>query len=138
MATTTQVCDLTDGLAYLHNQIPSVIHGDIKMVRYLRFATYLSILKGYFKKNVLVNADRRGVLADFGLSKALEEGPTGLTTSDGLKGTLRCYSPELIREQDSSHSLPSDIWAWGCLVLEVRMRWFSLAPLFPSELMSSA
>ncbi|KIO15995.1 hypothetical protein M407DRAFT_34375 [Tulasnella calospora MUT 4182] len=94
------VCDLTDGLAYLHEQTPPVLHGDIKM------------------KNVLVNATRRGMLADFGLSKALEEGPTGLTTSDGLKGTLRCYSPELIRDQDSSQSLPSDIWAWGCLVLE--------------------
>ncbi|KAG8953715.1 Platinum sensitivity protein [Tulasnella sp. 424] len=58
------------------------------------------------------------MLADFGLSKALEDGPTGLTTSGGLKGTLRYYSPELIRDEDSKHSLPSDIWAWGCLVLE--------------------
>ncbi|KAG8909112.1 hypothetical protein FRC01_007127 [Tulasnella sp. 417] len=61
------VCDVTDGLAYLHEQSPPVLHGDIKM------------------KNVLVSATTRGMLADFGLSKALEDGPTGLTTSDGLK-----------------------------------------------------
>ncbi|KAG8970623.1 hypothetical protein FRC05_000559 [Tulasnella sp. 425] len=49
----------------------------------------------------------------------MEEGPTGLTTSEGLKGTLRYYSPELIRDSDACHSLPSDIWAWACLALEV-------------------
>lgn len=60
------------------------------------------------------------MLADFGLSRALEDAPSGLTTSEGLKGTLRYYSPELMNEQDASHSLASDMWAWGCLVMEVR------------------
>lgn len=61
------------------------------------------------------------MLADFGLSKSLEDGPSGLTTSKGLKGTLRYYSPELLKEQeDVSYDLPSDIWAWGCLAVEVR------------------
>ncbi|KIO30968.1 hypothetical protein M407DRAFT_68727, partial [Tulasnella calospora MUT 4182] len=92
--------DVTDGLAYLHQQSPPVLHGDLKM------------------KNVLVSAARRGILADFGLSKALEEGPSGLTTSDGLKGTLRYYSPELIRDANTNRFLSSDIWAWGCLALE--------------------
>ncbi|KAG9026774.1 hypothetical protein FS837_004512 [Tulasnella sp. UAMH 9824] len=95
------VRDLTDGLVYLHQQKPSIRHGDLK------------------PKNVLINAERRAVLADFGLSRALEEAPTGLTTSEGFKGTLRYCSPELIKETDKVHSLASDIWAWACLVLEV-------------------
>ncbi|KAG8912352.1 hypothetical protein FRC00_004703, partial [Tulasnella sp. 408] len=69
--------------------------------------------------NVLVNAERRAILADFGLSKALEEGPTGLTTSEGLKGTIQYFSPELVLDKNMGDSLPSDIWAWACLVLEV-------------------
>lgn len=93
--------DLTDGLAYLHSRTPPVRHGDLK------------------PGNVLITATQRAILADFGLSKALEEGPTGLTTSEGLKGTLRYYSPEIIKEADACHSLPSDIWAWACLVVEV-------------------
>ncbi|KAG8924844.1 hypothetical protein FRC01_010981 [Tulasnella sp. 417] len=97
------VRDLTDGLAYLHKQKPSVCHGDLKT------------------KNVLITADRRAMLADFGLSRVLEDAPTGLTTTEGLKGTLRFYSPELMKGKDASHSLASDIWAWGCLVLEVRI-----------------
>ncbi|KAG8899005.1 hypothetical protein FRC01_010702, partial [Tulasnella sp. 417] len=72
-------------------------------------------------KNVLINGDRRAMLADFGLSRVLEDAPTGLTTTESLKGTLRFYSPELIKGTDASHSLASDIWAWGCLVLEVRI-----------------
>lgn len=58
------------------------------------------------------------MLADFGLSKALDDEPTGPTTSDDLKGTLRYYSPEVMSGSD--RNLASDIWAWGCLVLEVR------------------
>ncbi|KAG9027701.1 hypothetical protein FS837_004190, partial [Tulasnella sp. UAMH 9824] len=95
------VRDSTDGLAYLHRQKPAILHGDLK------------------KGNVLINTERRALLADFGLSKILEEAPSGLTTSKGLKGTLRYFSPEIIKEMDTGHPLASDIWAWACLVLEV-------------------
>lgn len=61
------------------------------------------------------------MLADFGLSKSMETGSTGLTTSKVLMGTLRYYSPELMDDQEgTSRDLPSDIWAWACLALEVR------------------
>ncbi|KAG8911732.1 hypothetical protein FRC00_005925 [Tulasnella sp. 408] len=95
------VRDATDGLAYLHQQKPAILHGDIK------------------KGNVLINVDRRALLADFGLSKVLEEAPSGLTTSQGLKGTLRYFSPEILKGMDTGHPLARDIWAWACLVLEV-------------------
>lgn len=59
------------------------------------------------------------MLADFGISKSLENGPTGLS-SDGRDATLRYCSPELANEKGSAWSeLASDIWAWGCLALEV-------------------
>ncbi|KAG8933272.1 Receptor-interacting serine/threonine-protein kinase 3 [Tulasnella sp. 417] len=53
-----------------------------------------------------------------GKHTTLQEEGTGLTTSTGLKGTLRYYSPELILEAENGHSLQSDIWAFGCLLLE--------------------
>ncbi|KIO28695.1 hypothetical protein M407DRAFT_71521, partial [Tulasnella calospora MUT 4182] len=93
--------DIADGLSYLHTRAPFICHGDLKM------------------GNILVSAQLRAVLADFGLSTILEEEGTGMTTSTGLKGTVRYYSPELILEADVKHSLQSDIWAWGCLILEV-------------------
>lgn len=92
--------DSTDALAYLHAQSPPIRHGDLKT------------------GNILINAEQQAMLADFGLSRALEEGATGLTTSDGVKGTLRYYSPELVSDPPADRGLPSDIWAWACLALE--------------------
>lgn len=69
------VRDLTDGLTYLHGQNPPIRHGDLKT------------------GNVVINAEKRAMLADFGLSEVLMEGPTGLTTSETFKGTLRYCSP---------------------------------------------
>ncbi|KAG8985583.1 hypothetical protein FRB90_004615 [Tulasnella sp. 427] len=94
-----QAKDTADGLAYLHGRSPSVIHGDLK------------------GSNVLVNRDRRAILCDFGLSKALSDVPSGLTTTRTVKGTLRYLSPEVLN--DEKLSVLSDMWAWGCLAFEI-------------------
>ncbi|KAG9027287.1 hypothetical protein FS837_004315 [Tulasnella sp. UAMH 9824] len=94
------VRDLTDGLTYLHTQDVPIRHGDLK------------------PGNVLVNSGRRALLADFGLSKALDTGPTGFTTGNDAKCTVRYSSPEVLREGTVAESLPNDIWSWGCLALE--------------------
>lgn len=69
---------------------------------------------------MLISPAQRAILTDFGLSRAVEEGSTGFTTSEGLKGTLRYLSPELVQDSTIGQSLESDIWAWACLVMEVR------------------
>ncbi|KAG8974104.1 hypothetical protein FRC05_007852 [Tulasnella sp. 425] len=94
------VRDLTHGLVYLHTQNPPVRHGDLK------------------PGNVLVNSQCRALLADFGLSKALDAGPTGFTTGNDARCTVRYSSPELLLQGTAGQSLRDDIWSWGCLVLE--------------------
>ncbi|KAG8897479.1 hypothetical protein FRC01_011324, partial [Tulasnella sp. 417] len=98
------VRDLTDGLAYLHAQTNSIRHGDLK------------------PGNVLVNPHHRAMLADFGLSKNLDTGPTGFTTGNDGRGTVRFSSPEVLLDGAAAQSLANDIWSWGCLVLEVRQQ----------------
>ncbi|KAG8963637.1 hypothetical protein FRC05_004571 [Tulasnella sp. 425] len=94
--------DTARGLKYLHGLKPPVCHGDIKAA------------------NVLVTDDFQAVLMDFGLSKALEGTPSGLTTTSfGLRGSTRYMSPELVSEDDARRTLASDVWAWGCLLLEI-------------------
>lgn len=62
------------------------------------------------------------MLGDFGLATVLKNEPSGLTTDadDGavFKGSVRYSSPEVLDGEEKS--IASDIWAWGCLLLEVR------------------
>ncbi|KAG8984882.1 hypothetical protein FRB93_006179 [Tulasnella sp. JGI-2019a] len=87
------------GLTYLHRFEPAVCHGDIK------------------GDNVLVDHRGQALLCDFGLAKLVEDGHSGLSTSSNFHGSVRWCSPELFH--DSPRSLASDIWAFGCVVIEV-------------------
>ncbi|KAG8912762.1 hypothetical protein FRC00_003837 [Tulasnella sp. 408] len=91
--------DSLNGLIYLHSFSPPICHGDIK------------------PDNVLVTDRVEAVLCDFGLARFTDGGPSGLTTSPTIKGSTRYMSPELFKE-DAVHTLSSDIWAYGCLVLQ--------------------
>lgn len=73
------------------------------------------------QENTLVNERGRAVLCDFGLARILDDEHTGLTTTDTTKYTTRYASPELVMREGAVHSLRSDMWAWGCLLLDVRL-----------------
>ncbi|KAG8920606.1 hypothetical protein FRC01_000675 [Tulasnella sp. 417] len=68
--------------------------------------------------NVLITDQVEAVLCDFGLARLADGQPSGLTTSKTIKGSTRYMSPELL-EEDAIHTLSSDVWAFGCLVLKV-------------------
>ncbi|KAG8993128.1 hypothetical protein FRB94_011041 [Tulasnella sp. JGI-2019a] len=87
--------DVAEGLAYLHAFKPTVYHGDVK------------------GDNVLVNGSDRALLCDFGLTTF----QGGLETSHGFQGSVRWCSPELF--SDKPRTTASDMWAFGCLVVEV-------------------
>ncbi|KIO20131.1 hypothetical protein M407DRAFT_140421 [Tulasnella calospora MUT 4182] len=93
------VRDTACGLEYLHTRGPPVVHGDLKAL------------------NVLVTDDRNAVLCDFGLTIVLQDGPTGLTTAEGFRGTIRWCSLEVLLGERRSST--SDVWSWGCLVMEI-------------------
>jgi hypothetical protein len=90
--------DLAQGLAYLH--ACSVVHGDLKPA------------------NVLLKVDEGcdlgfvAKLADFGLSRQLEQGATHL--SNYAKGTPFYVAPEVVR--DKTMSMASDIWSFGIIM----------------------
>ncbi|KAG8951994.1 hypothetical protein FRC04_005327 [Tulasnella sp. 424] len=92
------IVDTARGLAYLHAQ--GICHGDMKPA------------------NILVTDERTAVIADFGLSQLVDNADSGLTTTKALKGSLRYLSPELL-EDGARHTLRSDVWAFGCVMMEV-------------------
>ncbi|KAG9122556.1 hypothetical protein FRC07_001014 [Ceratobasidium sp. 392] len=98
------ICQVADGLIYLHSLPKPVVHGDIKAC------------------NVLMRDDGTPLLADFGLSRIVAEISTGLTTSSS-RGSYRWMSPELFGGVEDQIQVlvtqESDVWAFGCLCLEI-------------------
>jgi serine/threonine protein kinase len=65
---------------------------------------------------VLIDADGRASICDFGLSIILDGGPTGHTASN-FGGSLRFLAPELLEE--SSRTVQTDIYTYACTCIEV-------------------
>ena len=82
------------------------------------------------QSNVLIDADGRACIADFGLSTILDEigGSTFATSSTGkTRGTLRWGAPELLgildhedaKAQHIGPTIQSDIYSFGGIMLQV-------------------
>ncbi|KAF7023305.1 hypothetical protein CFC21_035854 [Triticum aestivum] len=83
--------DVARGLAYLHGR--SLVHGDVKA------------------RNVVVGADGRAKIADFGCARAVgsSDRPVG--------GTPAFMAPEVARGEEQGPA--ADVWALGCTVVEM-------------------
>ncbi|TKW26104.1 hypothetical protein SEVIR_3G164200v4 [Setaria viridis] len=83
--------DVARGIAYLHGE-ESVVHGDVKA------------------RNVVIGADGRAKLADFGCARRVgSKGPIG--------GTPAFMAPEVSRGEEQGPA--ADVWALGCTVIEM-------------------
>ncbi|KAG8938824.1 hypothetical protein FRC04_007422 [Tulasnella sp. 424] len=91
---------VAEGLVYLHNREPPVVHSDIKPA------------------NVIVSDEGNAKICDFGISKLMQKNPSGFTTTASVKGTLRYSSPEML-DLDGESTTASDVWAFGMLILHV-------------------
>lgn len=94
--------ETAEGLAYLHNRDPSIIHGDLKGA------------------NVLISDSGTAVLADFGLSRISHEMTNSILHG---AGSPRWMAPELMRVDDTVveplRTIQSDVYGYGHIILEV-------------------
>ncbi|KAG8946165.1 hypothetical protein FRC04_012020 [Tulasnella sp. 424] len=77
--------------------------------------------KGHRQENVLIDDYATAMLCDLGLASIVDEtqAPSGLTTSQSLKGSTRYMCPELLMELETKHTLAGDVWAWACTVFQI-------------------
>ncbi|KAF8335712.1 kinase-like domain-containing protein [Cantharellus anzutake] len=90
--------DVASGLEYLHSRNPPIVHGDIK------------------GQNILIASDGRASICDFGLSRILDDNPTGFT-STVVGMTLRFSAPELL--DGGEKTMETDVYAYGCTCIEI-------------------
>ncbi|UJR34494.1 hypothetical protein I4U23_021902 [Adineta vaga] len=84
-------------MSYLHGK--HIVHADLK------------------SDNILLKSNNVAVLSDFGLSKIIKE--TAILSSSGNTGAIRWLSPELCANNRERSSYMSDVWAYGCVLLEI-------------------
>ncbi|XP_054782069.1 probable LRR receptor-like serine/threonine-protein kinase At1g05700 [Prosopis cineraria] len=91
--------DAAEGLEYLHTGCkPSIVHRDVK------------------SKNILLNENFRGKIADFGLSKIFaDEGDTHISTV--IAGTPGYLDPEYSMSNRLNEK--SDVYSFGIVLLEI-------------------
>ncbi|PVG01099.1 kinase-like protein [Serendipita vermifera] len=94
--------DVINGLQYLHNFNPVIVHADLK------------------PSNVLITEGGVGKICDFGLVRLIqEEMHTGLTTTTAHTGTIRYLAYELVQNmREAKPNTASDIYALGCIGME--------------------
>ena len=68
-------------------------------------------------RNILVDSDLVCKVADFGLSRTLENDPHATYTTQGGKIALRWTAPECIRYREFTSA--SDVWSFGIVMWEV-------------------
>ncbi|KAF8596045.1 kinase-like protein [Ceratobasidium sp. AG-I] len=86
----------------MHELRPAPIaHGDIK------------------SHNILVTENEKAIICDFGRSRSPQDQPQEVSRSSPFGATLRYMSPELFASSMAGPTPASDMWAYGCVALEV-------------------
>jgi serine/threonine protein kinase len=110
-----KLVETAKGLNYLHSQF--IVHGDIRCVstpKVMQITAHAEVIKS----NILIDQEGHAKLTDFGLSVVLAEEEVTATTSSG---PYRWNAPELFVGEDVFRTCESDIYAFGCTCLEVRV-----------------
>ncbi|KAJ1305687.1 hypothetical protein OPQ81_010425 [Rhizoctonia solani] len=101
---TKMMADTLRGLCYMHGlETGPIAHGDMKL------------------SNILVNSHETALICDFGRSRKSKDRPNEplLSSSSAFAGTVRYMSPELLVPESAVPSPAADMWAYGCISLEI-------------------
>ncbi|CAF3226619.1 unnamed protein product [Rotaria socialis] len=93
------LADVARGMIYLHTR--NIAQGDLK------------------SHNILLRTDTyQAVICDFGISRVVENETGTKKRNQTAKGTIRWMAPEICAPPPEQSSFASDVWSYGCIILE--------------------
>ena len=107
-----------EGVAYLHGHTPVVIHGDLKPVRRYNKDAMILLSYEFFQENCLIDDRGNPKICGFGLARIFLEDCGSETNAH--TGMARYLAYELAVAEASIPTTASDIYATGCIGLEVQ------------------
>jgi serine/threonine protein kinase len=115
-----QLTETAEGLHYLHDF--GAVHGDLKAVS--RYSSDLTCPCSSVQANVFVSSDQHPLLADFGLAGLGDTMTAIAATTSSEDRSIRwsapeLHDPELFGFKDFRRTRAADVYAFGCLGLEV-------------------
>ncbi|CAF1409582.1 unnamed protein product [Rotaria sordida] len=91
--------DIARGMMYLHDH--RIVQGDLK------------------SHNILLReGTHQAVICDFGIARCLDNDNQEKKRTNTTKGTIRWMAPELCSPPPEPSSFSSDVWSYGCIILE--------------------
>ncbi|CAF4683705.1 unnamed protein product, partial [Rotaria sp. Silwood2] len=93
------LCDVARGMIYLHEH--RIVQSDLK------------------SHNILLrDGTHQAVICDFGIARCLDNDNQEKKRTNTTKGTIRWMAPELCSPPPEPSSFSSDVWSYGCIILE--------------------
>ncbi len=95
-------------------EIPRLLHQFEQIARAVQVAHDAGVVHRDLKpNNILIGADGRPVILDFGLARDLSDSSATLTVTGAVFGTPAYMSPEQVRGDTATVGTRSDVWALG-------------------------
>ncbi|KAH7922689.1 kinase-like protein [Leucogyrophana mollusca] len=113
--------DIAQGIEYLHTCLPTIVHGDLKPVRYhIQSCMRVITANIVVQFNIFVTPSGTACLADFGLAYAKDPQRRTATSTQGPAhgGTYPYEAPELLLNEEPV-SFAGDVYAFACVLYEM-------------------
>ncbi|KAG8902596.1 hypothetical protein FRC00_013757 [Tulasnella sp. 408] len=104
---------VAEGLTYLHNHVPPIIHSNLKPVIIIPYSHQTST-EPVPKSNILIDDEGNAKLADIGILQLVEAKATQPQVQ-GKQEDIRWTAPEVL--EGRIRWKPSDVYAFGCVAL---------------------